>query len=159
MSTRLTISVVICAHTEKRWNETLAAVESVRAQSFPSEEIIVVRRSQSGTAVVAGRGAARRPVVANSQERGLSGGKNTGVALAQGDVVAFLDDDAIADPDWLKFFADSYADPAVIGVGGLTLPNWESPRPSWFPVEFDWVVGCTYRGMPETRAPARSSPA
>jgi glycosyltransferase involved in cell wall biosynthesis len=156
VSTRLTISVVICAHTEKRWNETLAAVESVRGQSFPSEEIIVVvdHNPTLQSSLAAALPGVR--VVANSQERGLSGGKNTGVALAQGDVVAFLDDDAIADPDWLKFFADSYADPAVIGVGGLTLPNWESPRPSWFPVEFDWVVGCTYRGMPETRAPVRN---
>ena len=37
-------------------------------------------------------------------------------------VVAFLDDDAVAEPDWLKFFADSYAGGAVAGVGGLTLP-------------------------------------
>ena len=62
-------------------------------------------------------------VVENQWERGLSGGKNTGVGLAQGDIVAFLDDDAVADPDWLKFFADSYADPAIMGVGGLTLPT------------------------------------
>jgi len=71
-------------------------------------------------------------------------------------VVAFLDDDAEADPDWLKFLADSYADPTVIGVGGLTLPEWKVPRPGWFPKEFDWVVGCNYRGMPETGAPVRN---
>ena len=76
--------------------------------------------------------------------------------MAKGDVVAFLDDDAVADPDWLKFFADSYADPAVVGVGGLTLPNWKAPRPSWFPTEFDWVVGCTYRGMAESQQVVRN---
>jgi glycosyltransferase involved in cell wall biosynthesis len=150
------ISVVICAHTEKRWNETCAAVESVRAQSYPSQEIIVV--VDHNPALATSLDAALRDVrvVENREERGLSGGKNTGVAIAQGDIVAFLDDDAVADPDWLKFFADSYTDPAVIGVGGLTLPNWRLPRPAWFPREFDWVVGCTYRGMPETRAPVRN---
>ena len=43
-----------------------------------------------------------------------------------------------------------------MGVGGLTLPVWKEPRPAWFPEEFDWVVGCTYRGMPESREPVRN---
>jgi glucosyl-dolichyl phosphate glucuronosyltransferase len=150
------ISVVICAHTMKRWNETLAAVGSVREQSFPGREIIVVVDHNPELFAALEAELPDVTVVENQQERGLSGGKNTGVALARGEVVAFLDDDAVADPDWLKFFADSYADPQVIGVGGLTLPNWAAPRPSWFPREFDWVVGCTYRGMPETRSPVRN---
>lgn len=150
------ISVVICAHTQKRWNETLAAVQSVRVQSFASKEIIVVVDHNPDLYAALKAELPDVTVVENREQRGLSGGKNTGVAIARGDVVAFLDDDAVADPDWLKFMADSYADPQVIGVGGLTLPNWAAPRPSWFPREFDWVVGCTYRGMPETRSPVRN---
>jgi len=150
------ISVVICAHTDKRWHETCAAVESVRAQSLPCLEIIlVVDHNPALQAALA----AELPdviVTANREARGLSGGKNTGVAIARGDIVAFLDDDAVADQDWLKYFADSYSDPAVMGVGGRTLPNWQAPRPGWFPEEFAWVVGCTYRGMPEVRAPVRN---
>jgi glucosyl-dolichyl phosphate glucuronosyltransferase len=156
MITRPSISVVICAYTGKRWDETCAAVESVRVQSFPALETIVVVDHNPALCASLAVALPGVGVIENSQERGLSGGKNTGVAVAQGDVVAFLDDDAVADPDWLKFFADSYADPAVIGVGGLTRPSWKAPRPSWFPREFDWVVGCTYRGMPESRAPVRN---
>jgi len=150
------ISVVICAHTQKRWHETLAAVESVRTQSFPRTEIIVVVDHNPDLRTSLAAALPDITVIENREEQGLSGGRNTGIAIAQGDVVAFLDDDAVADPDWLKFFADSYADPAVIGVGGLTLPNWQVPRPSWFPTEFDWIVGCRYRGMPESRAPVRN---
>lgn len=150
------ISVVICAYTEQRWAETLAAVNSVREQSHPAMEMIVV---VDHNPVLQQRLAAALPdvtVVANQQEQGLSGGKNTGIGLARGDIVAFLDDDAVAAPDWLASFADSYADPAVAGVGGLTLPRWQASRPAWFPDEFGWVVGCSYRGMPDSRAPVRN---
>lgn len=150
------ISVVICAHTEKRWHETLAAVQSVREQSHPAHEIIVVVDHNPGLQQRLAAALADVTVMGNREQRGLSGGKNTGVAQASGDVVAFLDDDAVADRDWLKFFADSYSSPEVAGVGGLTLPRWETRRPGWFPAEFDWVVGCTYVGMPETRAPVRN---
>ena len=78
------------------------------------------------------------------------------MAVATGDIVAFLDDDAIADRDWLTFLADSYADDCVAGVGGLTVPNWDTRRPSWFPREFDWVVGCNYLGMPPSPKPVRN---
>ncbi len=150
------ISVVICAHTPDRWSETCAAVESVRAQSFQSREIIVVVDHHPALHASLAAALPDVRVVENREERGLSGARNTGVSIARGDVVAFLDDDAVADPDWLKFLADSYADPVVMGVGGLILPSWQRPRPSWFPSEFDWVVGCTYRGMPGSRAPVRN---
>ena len=39
---RLSVSVIICAHTERRWDDTLAAVASVRSQSYPATELIVV---------------------------------------------------------------------------------------------------------------------
>jgi glucosyl-dolichyl phosphate glucuronosyltransferase len=152
----VTMSVVICAHSAMRFADTGAAVQSVREQSLPSLEIILV--VDHNPALFASL-AAEHPdvtVIENREAPGLSGAKNTGVAAASGDVVAFLDDDAVADADWLKFLADSYVDPAVVGVGGLTLPSWKRPRPPWFPEEFYWVVGCTYRGMPVIRAPVRN---
>jgi len=151
------ISVVICVYTEQRWADILAAVESVRGQSRPAHEIVVVvdhnpallrrLRAELGSAV---------RLMPNREQRGLSGGKNTGVAAATGDVVAFLDDDAVAERDWLRYFAESYADDGVAGVGGLTLPRWDDARPGWFPREFDWVLGCNYLGMPESRQPVRN---
>lgn len=150
------ISVVICAYTEARWNETCAAVESVQRQSAPACEIIVVVDHNPTLYASLAEAFPELMVVENREEQGLSGGKNTGISIATGDIVAFLDDDAVADADWLKFFADSYLDTDVVGVGGLTLPNWEVPRPSWFPREFDWVVGCTYLGMPEVDRAVRN---
>jgi glucosyl-dolichyl phosphate glucuronosyltransferase len=150
------VSVVICAYTNERWDDTRAAVQSVKDQSFANREIILV--VDHNPALYSSFAAALPDITVteNREERGLSGGKNTGLGVARGDVVAFLDDDAVAEQDWLKFLVHSYEDPAVVGVGGLTLPLWEEPRPSWFPKEFDWVVGCTYRGMAESRGPVRN---
>lgn len=150
------VSVVICAHLPERQAQTCAAVQSVRAQSYQNREIIVVVDHHPALHAALAAALPDVTVAENREEPGLSGARNTGVAIARGDVVAFLDDDAVADPDWLKFLADSYADPAVIGVGGLILPGWQVPRPSWFPDEFGWVVGCTYRGMPQSRGPVRN---
>nr|WP_312881204.1 glycosyltransferase family 2 protein [Actinomadura alba] len=163
------MSVVICAFTEERWHDVHAAVMSVRAQRHAPHEIIL---SVDHNPDLLARLKASLPdvvVVANRHRKGLSGGKNTGAELARGDVVAYLDDDAVAAPGWLATFAEGFADPSVIGVGGLTIPLWPGApssrelvgtthreltfargtgrRPGWFPEEFDWTVGCTYRGM------------
>jgi GT2 family glycosyltransferase len=140
------VSVVICAYTDKRWDDVLAAVGSVRAQEpAPSEIILVVDHNEPLRRRLADALPGVR-VIPNAGPQGLSGGKNTGVASACGEVVAFLDDDAVAEPGWLAALAGGFRDPAVAGVGGLTLPLWETGRPAWFPPEFDWVVGCTFVG-------------
>lgn len=147
------VSVIICAYTGKRWDDTLAAVASVREQSLAAHETIVV---VDHNRALYERLQAELPdvtVLENCEQQGLSGGRNTGVSAAQGEIVAFLDDDAVAEHDWLKFLVEPYAEPAVAGVGGLTLPRWDTKRPSWFPREFDWVIGCTHAGMPDWGAP------
>jgi hypothetical protein len=67
-----------------------------------------------------------------------------------------MDEDAMAHPDWLASLAAGFANQQILGVGGAILPWWLSGRPDWFPEEFDWVVGCTYRGMPESASPVRN---
>lgn len=150
------ISIVICAYTEQRWSQVLAAVDSIRGQSLACHEIIIVVDHNRNLLTRLAVALPDVTVVGNREVRGLSGARNTGIAQAHGDIVAFLDDDAVAEPDWLKFFADSYTNPAVAGVGGLVLPRWETRRPFWFPQEFDWVVGCSYVGMPRSQAPVRN---
>ncbi|MER5866308.1 glycosyltransferase family 2 protein [Kitasatospora sp. NPDC002040] len=153
---RLTLTVVVCSYTMGRWSDLVAAVRSLQQQRRPAEEVLLVVDHCPELAVRAAGVLAGVRVVANRERPGLSGARNTGVALAQGEVVAFLDDDATADPDWTEQLMAAYRDPRVLGVGGLVRPRWEIGRPSWFPPEFDWVVGCSYRGMPEQGGPVRN---
>jgi glycosyltransferase involved in cell wall biosynthesis len=154
------VSVIICVYTEERWDDLLAAVASARRQSLPPLEVLVVVDHNPPLQQRLGELLADAPgvrVLANSQARGLSGGRNTGIAAARGQILAFLDDDAVAERDWLRWFVDGFAEPEVMGVGGLTLPVWASGhRPGWYPQEFDWVHGATYRGMPTGRARVRN---
>ncbi|MCT4357352.1 glycosyltransferase [Streptomyces sp. Je 1-79] len=163
-------SVVICVYTEERWEDILAAVDSVRDQSHPAREILLVvdhnerllvrlaeRFSVEDAETAHDAHAAEVRVLANAGPRGLSSGRNTGIAAARGEFVAFLDDDAVAERDWLRYFSEAYDDPRVMAVGGRTVPAWASGRrPDWFPEEFDWVVGCTYRGLPPGRVRVRN---
>ncbi|HEY2716691.1 MAG TPA: glycosyltransferase, partial [Solirubrobacterales bacterium] len=73
-----------------------------------------------------------------------------------GAIVAFTDDDAAADPEWLEQLAVAFATETTIGVGGLLVPDWQGPEPRWFPPELNWVFGCSYRGLPTELAPIRN---
>lgn len=149
-------SVVICAYTELRWDELVRAAESVRSQTVPPREIIVVIDHNPALLERAHSQIAGVTVLASEAARGLSGARNTGISAAHGEIIAFMDEDAAAAPDWLEKLGADYADPRVLGVGGAIVPMWLEGRPAWFPEEFDWVVGCTYRGMPAAPAPVRN---
>jgi hypothetical protein len=150
------VSVVICAYSQGRWDALTAAVDSVRRQTVQPRELIVVIDHNNRLLAQARQALIGVCVTENRLERGLSGARNTGISLARGQILAFLDDDAYAAPDWLERLSAGYADARVIGVGGAITPRWATGRPAWFPDEFDWVVGCTYRGMPEQPAPVRN---
>jgi GT2 family glycosyltransferase len=150
MSPARTATVVICAHTEDRWDDVVAAVASVRAQDRPADQLVLVIDHNPALFARAKDRFARHGtvIVENGGNRGESGARNAGVAVSRGEVLAFLDDDATADPAWLGSLLEWYDDPDVLGVGGAAHPNWDTARPRWFPTEFDWVVGCSYRGLP-----------
>jgi GT2 family glycosyltransferase len=149
-------SVIICAYTDDRWDQICAAIDSVGNQSLPSSEIILVIDHNPALFYRADAAFSDVTVVENQEAKGLSGARNTGAARAQGDIIAFLDDDAVAHEDWLKFLADSYGNQQIVGVGGLTQPRWQTARPAWLPEEFYWVIGCNYTGMAPSGAPVRN---
>jgi len=94
---------------------------------------------------------------------GLSNARNVGVAHASAELVAFMDDDAIAAPDWASHILQAFEDFAGSAgvVGGRVLPRWVSARPPWLSDDLlgylsivdwggqtrklrshEWLVGC-----------------
>lgn len=150
------ISVIVCAYTENRWDDLLHAVDSLKSQTLLPDEIILSIDHNPG---LLARVKDRFPeliVVENTEKRGLSGARNSGLAAANGSIIAFIDEDAVAAPDWLARLNDGFSDMNTIGVGGSIHPWWITTKPDWFPEEFNWVVGCTYKGMPESTYPVRN---
>lgn len=144
-----TVSVVIAAFTMERWNDLQEAVASVRAQTIGVLETIVVIDHNVALLERTQRELPDIIVIPNVGSRGASGTRNSGVAASHGEVMAFLDDDAVASTTWLESLLRHFVDPDVVGVGGRTIPLWPGSRPRWFPREFDWAVGASYHGMPE----------
>ena len=149
-------SVIVSTYSKSNLNYVLNCFESLRNQSLKPLEIILVLdpipdlvkfyKSQISDDV--------RIIV--SDRCGLSNARNAGVASATGELMVFIDDDAVADGNWLESLVRNYRDPNVVGAGGLIKPIWENRCPSWFPDELNWAVGCSYKGLPESKSQVRN---
>jgi GT2 family glycosyltransferase len=151
-----TVSVVVCAYTAVRWDALKAVVGALSDQTLaPAEVVVVIDHNPELLDRVRGEFPGVK-ALANASRQGLSGARNTGVTAASSPIVAFLDDDALPARDWLATLVAPYEDADVMATGGRCEPDWLAGRPRWFPEEFDWVVGCTYLGLPEQTAEIRN---
>ncbi|WP_135302723.1 glucosyl-dolichyl phosphate glucuronosyltransferase [Haloarcula amylovorans] len=148
------VSVVLCTHTMDRYDDCRVAAESVLSQTYEDVELVLV---SDGSEAVAERFETdfgnRESVLVhcNDENVGLLESRNNGAELATGDVVAFLDDDAVAAEDWIEKLVDGYhrdgADGNALAVGGRMVPAWVAGKPAFLPDEFYWLVGVTHRGF------------
>jgi hypothetical protein len=150
-------SVVVCAHTPTRLPYLIHCLESLRRQIVDGDEIIVVVDHNDELRETITRAVPFVRVVENTGPPGASSARNTGVAHSSSLYILFVDDDATPQPGWIDGHVSCLAaHPDAIGVGGLAVPQWASRRPPWFPDEFGWVVGCSYRGQPTVLKPVRN---
>jgi len=140
-----TATVLVCCYTFDRFADTVAAVRSVFDQTLPAQEVLVVVDHNPPLAEELGKalpGAV--DFCLNEGQRGTSATRNAGVARASGEVVAFLDDDAVAERDWLENLLGRFRNPNAMVVGGSSVPEWEQgAAPPWFPREYEFIFGCT----------------
>ncbi|MBO4246562.1 glycosyltransferase [Halomicrobium sp. IBSBa] len=147
------VSVVICLHTMDRFDHFVEAVESVFAGTYDDVELVLVSDgSDAVCGAIEDRFGDRSDVqiVCNEENRGLAVSRNRGLDAASGDVVAFTDDDVIADERWLEALVSVYEERDVPAVGGRLVPEWVADEPVCLPAEFYWLIGVT----PPTFGPA-----
>ncbi len=112
------VSVVVCTHNGEA---TLSqCLDRLRALSYPDFETIVVDDGSTDRSAEIAR--EQGATLVQTEHRGLSFARNAGVARASGEIVAFLDDDAYPDHDWLHYVAASLRDPGHAGMGGPNIP-------------------------------------
>lgn len=151
-----TVSVIIPTYTRARWDWLQEAVSSVRAQTVPALETIVVVDHNPELLEEISREFPDVIAVPNIGGRGVSGARNSGVKASSGEVVAFLDDDSIARSDWLATLLRHVMKPGVVGAGCYSDGLWETPSPAWFPGEFSWTIGVSYSGLPSKPTAVRN---
>lgn len=150
------VSVIISTYTKERCKDVLRCIESVSNQTLKPYEILLVLDPVKSLVEFYKNIVPEDVRIIVSDGFGLSKARNRGVIESKGDVIAFIDDDAWADRRWLERIVENYRDDAVYGVGGRIIPIFEKGRPKWLPKELDWIVGCTYEGLPQTKTEVRN---
>jgi glycosyltransferase involved in cell wall biosynthesis len=116
-----TATIAICTH--NRPNDVKRCLESLLKLQNDGQEILVVDNCPSGDEtfnIVARYGGSIKYVL--EERRGLNVARNRALREASGDIVAFIDDDALVDPNWLRALLINFDHPLVLCVTGLTMP-------------------------------------
>jgi len=144
------VSTIICAHSLDNYQNLAEAVTSLLVQTHPELEVIIA---------IDGNEEFYKKVVANYRSQdtvkavllrentGVSAARNAGVKVARGDVIAFMDDDAVADRQWVENLLSTYREYDAVAVGGKILPLWLGEKPDHLPEELYWLVGVTHDGF------------
>lgn len=144
------VSIVLCTYSIDMYEHFREAAESVLSQSYNDVELVVVvdGTDEVHERVVEDYGDCEDLVIhCNEENVGLLESRNTGAELGSGDVVAFIDDDAVADEEWVAELVESYEEQDALAVGGKMVGEWIAGKPSFLPEEFYWLVGVTHRGF------------
>jgi cellulose synthase/poly-beta-1,6-N-acetylglucosamine synthase-like glycosyltransferase len=139
------VSVIIATYATERLKDVQEAVHSVLFQTLkPHEVIVAVDNHEELFHKLRAELPDQVSVVQNNGLRGCSQTRNTAILCSTGEIIASIDDDAVAEQSWLENLVQPFEDPGVMAVGGKAVPIWPKGRPPfWFPEEFDFVIGCT----------------
>lgn len=138
MNDDLMVSAIVCTH--NRSSYLPRALESLATQTLPpcNYEVIVVdnaSKDNSVETVEAFRDHISNLICLREERLGLSWARNAGAQRARGRYIAYLDDDARAEPQWLEMILRAFegVNPTPAAVGGRVWLDWEPEPPAWLP--------------------------
>jgi len=144
------VSIITTIYTDERINDFLDLIKSITSQTYPNFEMLcVVERSKELydflENYIRQNDLPKIKLLFNHGPWGLSAARNLAIKEGRGDIFAFIDDDAVAFPNWIEETVKTYQeDENIIGTTGPILPLWEDDSMSWFPEELYWIFSCTY---------------
>jgi glycosyltransferase involved in cell wall biosynthesis len=144
------VSVVICTYSFEMYEAFTESVESILEQTYDNIELVLMidGNDQLYQRVADAYGDIENVQVhVNETNVGLSASRNNALSHVTGDVVALIDDDAVADPEWIAELVSVYQSRDAIAAGGRMIPEWVAGKPRFLPEEFYWLIGVTHRGF------------
>jgi glycosyltransferase involved in cell wall biosynthesis len=144
---------VVCTYSLDLVTDTLKCIKSLLEQDYQDKEIILVVDEDEELSKILRESLTESIKIVVNNIPGLSEARNIGIKNATGDIIAFIDDDAIAAPNFISKLVINYTDQSVIGVGGKVLPLG---KPA-YPEELFWIGGFTYKGHPENKCQIRNA--
>lgn len=131
------LSIIICTYNREKYIPQL--LESIAREDFPYsgyEIVFVNNNSPDQTAQRCRKFQAAHPEINfayfEEKKQGLSHARNRGIAEARGNILAFIDDDALAHDAYLDNMHKAFQNrPEIFAAGGKILPLYESKRPKW----------------------------
>jgi glycosyltransferase involved in cell wall biosynthesis len=149
------VSVIICAFSTKRFDMTVDCIYSIFESTYTNYEIILVIDGNEQLKYSLSdrfKDIDKVTVIGNKKDGGPSMARNHGIEIANGDILAFIDDDAYVTTEWLERIAKDFSERSDIAVvGGKLLPIYNYSCNKKLPEELLWIVGCTYKGHTECR--------
>jgi glycosyltransferase involved in cell wall biosynthesis len=151
------ISVIISTYSKDFKDQVIACINSLQKQTLLPNEILLILDNDPDLICFFKSVVPTGVKVLASNGFGLSNARNAGVKHAKSEIVAFIDDDAVADKDWLRNIFKDYSEPSIVGVGGRVIPLFAGGKSfEWFPEELNWVIGCSYKGQKNSREVIRN---
>lgn len=149
------VSTIVSTYSDNRYYDLIELMDALRKQiNEYNEIIIIIDANQHLYTTIKNHalkyGNSNIKVIFNPENKGLSHSRNIGIHHSNGDILAFIDDDAIPCPDWTNEIIKTFLKDDKIGaVTGDVIPVWEDNNMSWFPKELHWMISCSYTLTPK----------